>query len=174
MREVSFGQDGNVSTEGFEKRYTSELANEYGNLASRTLSMIDRYLGGQIVRADSPVADSFAGIREKVCDLFDAVQVTGALDEIWSRVRELNRFIQQEEPWKHGQDDPDRVRPILYGVAEGLRVVSLLLLPVIPESAGKLLDALGESRRELSVAVFGDWEGGQVAKIDPLFPRIEA
>jgi methionyl-tRNA synthetase len=174
MREVSFGQDGNVSPEGFEKRYTSELANEYGNLASRTLSMIHRYLGGEVAGAATPVADSFAGIREKVCDLFDAVQVTGALDEIWSRVRELNRYLQQEEPWKHGEADPDRVRPILYGVAEGLRVVSLLLLPVMPESAGKLLYALGESRRELSAAEFGEWGGGQVAKIDPLFPRIEA
>src|SRR5438874_1179250 len=97
MREVSFGQDGNVSTEGFEKRYTSELANEYGNLASRTLSMIERYLGGRVQRADSPLAASFDGIRERVSGLFDAVQVTGALEEVWVRVRELNRYIQQEE-----------------------------------------------------------------------------
>src|SRR5205823_740972 len=129
MREVSFGQDGNVSPEGFETRYTSELANEYGNLASRTLSMIERYLGGRVQRADSPLAASFDGIRERVSGLFDAVQVTGALEEVWVRVRELNRYIQQEEPWKHGKDDLDRVAPVLYGVAEGLRVISLLLHP---------------------------------------------
>jgi methionyl-tRNA synthetase len=176
FREVSFGQDGNVSTEGFETRYTSELANEYGNLASRTLSMIDRYRDGVVKRTDSELTTEFDGAAERVSARFDAVDVSGAIEEVWRLVRALNRHVQHEEPWQLAKDDSqaERLDAVLYGLAEGLRVVSLLLLPAIPVAAGKLLDALGEPRRDLSAARFGEWEGGGVSKIDPLFPRIEA
>jgi methionyl-tRNA synthetase len=176
MREVSFGQDGNVSTEGFENRYTTELANEYGNLASRTLAMIDRYRDGEIRKpADSlPLADSFDGIVGDVSARLDRIDITGALDAIWQRIRALNAFVTSEEPWKLAKDpsnDP-HLDAVLYTLAEGLRVVSLLLHPWIPDATEKLLGALGEDDRALSA--FGDWAGGSVAKIDPLFPRIEA
>ncbi|MFL5896532.1 MAG: methionine--tRNA ligase [Thermoleophilaceae bacterium] len=176
MREVSFGQDGNVSPEGFESRYTSELANEYGNLASRTLSMIERYRDGVVEPTETPVAAEFADAAGALSRAFDRVDVTGGIEEAWRLVRGLNRYIQQEEPWKLAKDDAQRQRldAVLYGVAEGLRVVSLLLLPVIPAAAEELLDALGEERRGLDAARFGDWAGGSVSKIEPLFPRIEA
>src|SRR4051812_48020675 len=89
MREVSFGQDGNVSTEGFENRYTTELANEYGNLASRTLAMIDRYRDGQVTKPQGaiPLSDSFAGINDDVSARIDNVDVTGALEAVWQRIR---------------------------------------------------------------------------------------
>jgi methionyl-tRNA synthetase len=176
MREVSFGQDGNVSTEGFENRYTTELANEYGNLASRTLAMIDRYRDGEIRQpADSlPLADSFDGIVGDVSARLDRIDITGALDAIWQRIRALNAFVTSEEPWKLAKDpsNDQHLDAVLYTLAEGLRVVSLLLHPWIPDATEKLLGALGENGRSLSA--FGDWPGGSVAKIDPLFPRIEA
>jgi methionyl-tRNA synthetase len=174
MREVSFGQDGNVSTEGFESRYTSELANDYGNLASRVLAMAERYLDGELTAAETPLAAEFEGAADAMCARIDRVDITGALEEVWKRVRSLNRFVQSEEPWKLAKSDPDAVGPVLYGLAEGLRVVSLLLHPYLPDATDKLLDALGEQRRTLDAARFGEWSGGKVHRIDPLFPRPEA
>jgi methionyl-tRNA synthetase len=176
MREVSFGQDGNVSTEGFENRYTTELANEYGNLASRTLAMIDRYRDGEITRpAELPaLAEQFDGITEAVSGKLNRIDVTGALDEVWQRIRALNAYVAAEEPWKLSKDqaNAEHLDAVLYTLAEGIRVVSILLHPWIPDASGKLLDALGIDERGLPT--FGDWTGGKVSKIDPLFPRIEA
>jgi methionyl-tRNA synthetase len=175
MREVSFGQDGNVSTEGFETRYTTELANEYGNLASRTLAMIDRYRDGNVTKPSSPppLSTSFDGLADTVCGRLDRIDITGALDEIWQRVRTLNAFVAAEEPWKLAKDEAEaeHLDAVLYALAEGLRVVSILLQPWIPDATAKLLDALGVEDRGIST--FGDWAGGHVRKIDPLFPRID-
>jgi methionyl-tRNA synthetase len=175
MREVSFGQDGNVSTEGFENRYTTELANEYGNLASRTLAMIDRYRDGEVKNPSDalPLAESFAGITDAVCGRLDRIDVTGALEEIWQRIRALNAFVAAEEPWKLAKDpaQAEHLDAVLYTLAEGLRVVSILLHPWMPESTDKLLAGLGVEDR--AMPVFGDWDGGHVRKIDPLFPRID-
>jgi methionyl-tRNA synthetase len=175
MREVSFGQDGNVSTEGFENRYTTELANEYGNLASRTLAMTDRYRDGELTkpRNNLPLAEQFAGIVDDVCERLDRVDITGALDAIWQRIRTLNAYVAAEEPWKLAKDEEsaEHLDAVLYALAEGLRVVSLLLIPWMPDSAEKVLDALGEPGRELSA--FGERARAAVSKIDPLFPRVE-
>src|SRR4029078_12734039 len=102
MREVSFGQDGDVSPEGFENRYTTELANEYGNLASRTLAMIERYREGVVPAPSAPdrVITEFAGIVDAVRARIDAVELTAALDEIWRRIKLLNRYGQDEQPWQ--------------------------------------------------------------------------
>jgi methionyl-tRNA synthetase len=176
MREVSFGQDGNVSTEGFENRYTTELANEYGNLASRTLAMIERYRDGQITKPKElpSLAEQFSGITDDVCGKLDRIDVTGALDEVWQRIRALNAYVAAEEPWKLAKDEAnaEHLDAVLYTLAEGIRVVSILLHPWIPDASGKLLDALAVDDRGLPT--FGDWPGGKVSRIDPLFPRIEA
>src|SRR3954467_91126 len=89
MREVSFGQDGNVSPEGFETRYTTELANEYGNLASRSLAMIERYHDGVVPSAQPPdaIAAEFEGMTDTVRARIDEVELTAALDEIWRRIK---------------------------------------------------------------------------------------
>ena len=175
MREVSFGQDGNVSTEGFENRYTTELANEYGNLASRTLAMVERYRDGTIAKptGDIPLAESFAGITEDVCAKLDRIDVTGALDAIWQRIRVLNAFVAAEEPWKLAKDESqaEHLDAVLYALVEGLRVVSILVHPWMPDASEKLLAGLGVEDRAISP--FGDWSGGSVQKIDPLFPRVE-
>jgi methionyl-tRNA synthetase len=175
---VSFGQDGNVSTEDFETRYTTELANEYGNLVSRTLPLILRHRDGVVPDADPPaaLAGAFEGAADRLRARFDAVEVTSALEEAWRLVRQLNRFVQDEAPWQLAKDDAQgaRLDQVLYGVAEGLRVVSLMLNPFMPESTAKLLDALGQADRSLESARFGAVGGGaRVSELPPLFPRIE-
>ena len=157
LREVSFGQDGSISPEGFETRYNTELANEYGNLASRTLAMIDRYRDGDGARGRAR-RRACRGVRRacrpRVPSCSTSVEVSAALDEIWQRVRRLNRYVQDEAPWQLAKDpdQADRLDEVLAGLAEGLRVVSVLLHPWMPESAEKLLAALGSEDRSLEHA----------------------
>jgi methionyl-tRNA synthetase len=179
LREVSFGSDGEVSPEGFETRYTTELANEYGNLASRTLAMIERYRDGVVPTpgATSPLAAEFEGLAEEVCQRVDALQLTAALDEIWRRIKLLNRYVQEEQPWQLSKDDAQaqRLDEVLYTLAEGVRVVSLLVHPFLPESAERLLAALGREDLSLELAHFGAVPGGAtVGELGQLFPRVEA
>jgi methionyl-tRNA synthetase len=178
LREVSFGSDGEVSPEGFEKRYTTELANEYGNLASRTLAMIGRYRDGQVPDAEAPpaLAGDFAGLVEAVQARLDEVELTPALDEIWRRIKRLNQYVQDEQPWQLAKDESQAARldQVLYGLAEGLRVVSVLVHPFMPSSAERLLEALGQTDLSLENAHFGAVPGGgRTGEMDQLFPRVE-
>ena len=178
LREVRFGQDGEVSPEGFETRYTTELANEYGNLASRTLAMVQRYRGGAVPEAEPApeLAAAFDGLADRVAARIDEVELTSALDEIWQRVKRLNQYVQDEEPWKLAKDDGQAARldSVLYGLAEGLRVVSVLLYPFLPRSAERLLDALGQDDRSLEDARFGAGSAGaRLGDPGQLFPRVE-
>jgi methionyl-tRNA synthetase len=179
LRSVQFGEDGSVSPEDFENRYTTELANEYGNLASRSLSMIGRYRDGVVpeARPAAGLVSAFAGLPERVQEQLDRVAITPALEEIWRRVRELNRYVQEEAPWQLAKDpeQAERLDTILYGLAEGLRVVSVLLHPVMPDATEKLLAALGREDRSLERAHLGDVPGGaRIGELAPLFPRVEA
>ena len=178
MREVSFGQDGSVSTEGFEARYNTELANEYGNLASRTLAMVARYRDGVVPQAQpSPeLTADLEGLAQTVCDHLDRAELTAALEVIWSRgVRRLNRYVEEQAPWalaKAGEDG--RLDEVLYGLAEGLRVVSVLLHAYMPDTTTRLLDALGQEDTSLDGAGLGAHPGGAtIGKLPPLFPKVE-
>jgi methionyl-tRNA synthetase len=179
FREVSFGQDGSVSAAGFEERYEAELANEWGNLASRSLAMIERYRDGVVPETEpDPVLaageDGFADLVQRVNELLDRAELTQALAAIWDRVRRLNRYVEESRPWDLAKDgsraaDLDQV---LYSLAEGVRVLALLLLPYMPATSERLLDALSEPGREL--AELGSRGGGErIERIPPLFPKLE-
>jgi methionyl-tRNA synthetase len=178
LREISFGQDGSVSTEGFEARYNTELANEYGNLASRTLAMIARYRDGAVPVAAPPteLTGDFEGLAAGVRDRFDRAELTVALEQVWSRgVRRLNRYVEEQAPWTLAKEgDDERLDRVLYGLAEGLRVVSVLLHPYMPDTTTRLLRALGQDDTSLERAELGAVPGGAVVeKIAPLFPKVE-
>jgi methionyl-tRNA synthetase len=177
FREVSFGQDGSISPAGFESRYETELANDYGNLASRTLSMIDRFAAAAVPEAevDPELAPAFDGVVSRVRELLDRAELSQALEEIWKLVRRLNQYVEESRPWDLAKDEAqaDRLAMVLYNLAEGLRVTTLLLEPYLPLSTAKLLAALEEPNREL--ADFGSRGGGQrIEKLPPLFPKIES
>jgi methionyl-tRNA synthetase len=176
FREVTFGSDGSVSTAGFETRYETELANEYGNLASRTLAMIERYRDGQVpeVDVDPELAADFDGLAEGFAARLDDADLTPALDEVWQRVRRLNRYVEERAPWKlakeAGAEEPLAVT--LRSLAEGLRVVTVLLHPYLPAAAETLLAALGRPDLDLAGARYGAQPGGQrVQSIEALFPK---
>jgi methionyl-tRNA synthetase len=175
LRDVSFGQDGSVSTAAFEQRYATELANDYGNLASRTLAMIARYRDGRVpaLAPDAALAEDFNGLPERVCELIDAVELTAALEEIWQRVRRLNRYVEECAPWQLAKDSAraDDLDRVLATLAEGLRVVTVLLHAYLPASTQRLLDALGAPDIGLTGAELGGGSVVRVEQIEPLFPK---
>jgi methionyl-tRNA synthetase len=176
IRDVVVGADGSVSMQGVESRYETELANEFGNLASRTTAMLHRYRDGVVPRSepDPELAPDFAGLDDRVAELIDRVELTAALDEIWQRVRRLNRYVEEQAPWQLAKDDAragdlDRV---LRTLAEGLRVVTVLLHAYVPRSAERLLGALGRPEVELAGARYGAAAGGtRVQRLEALFPK---
>jgi methionyl-tRNA synthetase len=175
LRDVPFGQDGSVSTTSFELRYESELANELGNLASRTIAMISQFRGGAVPggEVDPVLAEDFAGLAELVARHIDRAELTLALDEIWQRVRRLNRYVEEQAPWRLAKDearaaDLDRV---LLSLAEGLRAVTVLLWPYLPSSSERLLAGLGSEDLSLANAELGAGAIERVSAIDSLFPK---
>jgi methionyl-tRNA synthetase len=175
LREVPFGQDGSVSSASFEQRYESELANELGNLASRTTSMIGRYLDGRVSSGeiDGVLASDFARLPELVCVHVDRAELTLALDEIWQRVRRLNRYVEERAPWQLAKDErrAEELACVLRTLAAGLRTVSVLLWPFIPVSAERVLAALGAPSLALADAGLDAGAVSEVAGIEPLFPK---
>jgi methionyl-tRNA synthetase len=177
LRDVSFGQDGSVSTASFEQRYESELANEYGNLVSRTIAMVIRYRDGSIPSGelDRALNDDFEGLVERVSGQIERVELTGALDEIWQRVRRLNRYVEEQAPWALAKDpeQSEQLDRVLRTLVEGLRVVSVLLHPYLPESTGRLLDALDAPSLSLQDARLRAGLVERVGALEPLFPKVQ-
>jgi methionyl-tRNA synthetase len=175
LRDVTFGQDGSVSTADFEQRYEAELANDFGNLASRSIKMILRYRDGAVpqVEVDPTIAEEFDGLADRVAALLDRADLTPALEEIWQRVRRLNRYVDDQAPWQLAKDEAKAAEldRTLATLAEGLRVIGVLLHPWIPERAGKLLAALGSPDIALSGARLGAAVPARVDDLEPLFPK---
>jgi methionyl-tRNA synthetase len=175
MREVSFGHDGSVSTSGFAQRYESELANELGNLASRTIAMLHRYRDGTVPDAelDAALAAELDSAAPEVCEMLDRADLSGALDAAWQRVRRLNRYVEEQAPWTLAKDEgrAGELDTVLVSLAEGLRVIAVVLHPWMPESTAKLLNALGAPDVMLDAARMRSGAIGAVDKLEPLFPK---
>jgi methionyl-tRNA synthetase len=182
IRAVSFGQDGSASVEGLHERYERELANDLGNLLSRTTAMIARYRDGAIPASaspGSPVASLLEGVADDVGARLDRYDLTGALERIWEVVRGLNRHVEASAPWQLAKDDAraDELDRTLYDLADGLRAVAVALAAFVPSTSARILAALGAEPDDLAweqVAYgrTGALEG--VAPAPPLFPRIDA
>jgi methionyl-tRNA synthetase len=175
IREVQFGADGPVGIDAMRTRYESELANDYGNLVSRTLAMIVRYRDGVVPAAalDPALLDAFDGLADTVAAALDRVELTGALEQIWQRVRRLNRYVEEQKPWELARDDASagQLDTVLASLHEGVRALSVLLSPVIPVAAAKALEGLGAPACDYADAGFGSGHGGTVETIAPLFPK---
>jgi methionyl-tRNA synthetase len=176
MRDVPFGSDGAVGMDGVRVRYDSELANEYGNLASRTIAMLLRYRDGVVpeVPTDESLLAEFDVLPSEVAVVMDRAEPTRALDLIWHRVRRLNRYVEERAPWElaRNPDSAERLDETLASLAEGVRVVSVLLHPYMPQSTGRLLEALGARDVAFGRAVFAEHGSGvTVSELEPLFPK---
>ncbi len=148
MREVSFGQDGSYSHEAIVSRINADLANDLGNLAQRSLSMVAKNLDGRLstpqafTENDNTMLAMVDNLLPGQQIAMDKQQIHLALAEIWNVVSEANRYFAGEEPWALKKTDPDRMATVLYVTAEIIRQVAILAQPIMPKSATKLLDLL--------------------------------
>src|SRR4029077_12650394 len=149
LREVPFGQDGNYSRDGIVQRINADLANDLGNLAQRSLSMIAKNCGGtvpapgELTEADKTILAAADGLLARVTQAIDDFAIHRALEIVWAVIADANRYFASEEPWAHKKTNLKRMETILYVTAEVLRQIAILVQPVMPGSASKLLDQLG-------------------------------
>ena len=179
VREVQFGQDGNVSVDGVHERYERELANDLGNLVSRTTAMISRYRAGRLPEGSSePGEGSLATLASETARLLDAFDVTGALERVWKEIRALNALVEERKPWELAKDESKskELDATLYDLADGLRAVAIALLPYLPETAPRILDALKQAAEPTwdDVAPRKTVSAEGIEPAAPLFPRVEA
>lgn len=165
LREVPFGQDGSFSEQAIITRINTDLANELGNLAQRSLSMIAKNLGGvlpepgEFTAADTELLATADGLLERLRASFESQAMHLALEAIWLMLGEANRYFSAQQPWvlrkSESEADQQRFRTVLYVTCEAVRIAALLVQPVMPESAGTLLDLLGQAQDQRTFAALG-------------------
>ena len=193
LRAIHFGQDGSFSWEDFTARYTSELANDFGNLASRVAAMVGKYFGGTLPEAtaagdaERAIADGLArAAAEADTRIGDQLDFAGGIAAVFEFIKQVNGYLTEQEPWKVAKDTSDeaqaRLATILYTAAESLRAVAVLLNPVMPGTCEKLWASLGAAAHlgplaGQRVQDSGAWgllpAGAEVTKGEALFPRLE-
>jgi methionyl-tRNA synthetase len=184
LREMPLGQDANFSDEGILTRFNADLANDLGNLVSRATTMVHRYRDGVIPEApperaqtlDRDLEAAVTTAIEAVKANFQACQVSLALQDTWTLVRHVNKYIVEREPWKLAKDvtNTDVLNQTLYRGADALRVIAALVDPVMPDAAARIRRMLGvtsESWMTLRAGALAP--GTKLGDVEPLFPRIE-
>ena len=179
LREVPFGQDGNYSHEAIVNRINADLANDLGNLAQRSLSMIAKNCAGRVpvpgdlTAADEEILAQARALPAKCRAAMQEFALHTMLADIWKVVAEANRYFASEEPWIKRKTDPARMATVLYVTADVVRMIALMVQPVMPAAMGKMLDALGVAAEHRN---FADMDHALVAGTAlpapaPIFPR---
>jgi methionyl-tRNA synthetase len=190
LREVVFGQDGSFSFDALVQRYNSDLANGLGNLASRTLTMINRYFKGEVpypsrAASKTEAEDAIASVAQKTIRefgvLFDQFQFSRALEAVWALIAAVDRYIVENEPWalgeKQDEDSRSRLATVLYTAAEALRIATALAHPVMPDATAKIWTQMGLGdiqKLPLGGLAWGQLPlGTKLGEVQPVFPRAD-
>jgi methionyl-tRNA synthetase len=188
MKAIAFGQDGSFSWEDLSARYQAELANGFGNLASRVVAMVHRYFDGvipeakSVTEADKKIQETAANCIRLADAAMDDVAIQDALLAIWELVDGLNVYLTEQEPWilAKDEDNRDRLGTILYTSLEGLRTLAVALTPFIPKATAKLWASIGHELGDLAsqpLLEAASWNqliaGEKINELESLFPRVE-
>jgi methionyl-tRNA synthetase len=191
LREIPFGQDGNFSFDALIGRYNSDLANGFGNLASRILTMIGRYFNGEIpypsvlaqrVAQDREISDLCEKTISRYCDCMERYEFSTALETVWELIAAVNKYLVETEPWALAEEEKDdaraRLATVLYTSVEALRVATQLLSPIMPETTARIWRQMGQSSELSSLSIQTVREsplqvGDKIDKVEPVFPRME-
>jgi methionyl-tRNA synthetase len=187
MREIAYGQDGSYSAEAIVNRSNAELANSFGNLAQRTLSMVFKNMDGRLERFEPAEVDQvlLASVRQACVkdlpDHFEKLAFSTGI-EAWLRaVYACNQYVDEQAPWALRKTDPERMKIVLLTLFMALRDLAIAIQPVVPSRAAALLDQLGAAKDERNFAALSDdtWyerlvdSAFTLSKPEPLFPRLE-
>ena len=179
MREVPYGNDGSYSHEVIVGRMNADLSNDLGNLAQRSLSMVNKNcdakvpMCGTLTEEDQALLAQADAMLEQVRGFHNVFAISKAMDVIWKTVAEANRYFAGQAPWALKKTDPVRMETVLYVTAEVLRMIGILVQPYIPSSAAKLLDLLAITNDARSFASLGQrlTSGASLPAPAPIFPR---
>lgn len=186
LREIAFGQDGNFTNEALIQRINSDLANDLGNLVSRTAGMIEKYFGGQLpvereeTEFDASLKETAKAVTEKIDGLLDNMLFSDALAEIWTLIRRANKYVDETQPWILAKDEASKAKLAnsLYNLAEAIRIVSILIQPFMTKAPALIWEQIGVKDDAIKT-----WDSAkewgllpadvQVKKGPAIFPRID-
>ncbi|MGF1475198.1 MAG: methionine--tRNA ligase [Geminicoccaceae bacterium] len=181
LREVPFGSDGDFSQRAMVTRMNSDLANDYGNLAQRSLSMIAKNCSAQVPTPgtfsdeDRALLDKAQSLLVSVRHLVGVQALHRALEQVWEVVGDANRYVDAQAPWALKKSDPERMATVLYVLAETIRRLAILTQPFVPDASAKLLDLLAVDAKDRSFAALDDGgslvPGTSLPKPEGVFPR---